>query len=483
MQLATISRVLGLLLIIFSLSMLPPIPVTLAYGESNAHIFSLAFLLTLLTGIGFWLPFRQNRESLGNRDGFLIVVLFWFVLSFFGALPFWLASYPHIHMVDAIFESVSGLTTTGASVLSDLDHLSYGLRYYRQQLQFLGGMGIIVLGIAILPMLGVGGMQLYRAETPGPLKDTKLAPRITATAKILWFIYVSLNIACAFFYWLGGMSWFEAIGESFATISTGGFSLHSTSFNFYHSDMILISGIVFMFLGGANFTLHYFTWHNHSLKHYFKDSEFKGYVVVSLLFILAVFSGLLIYHVYARPDQALLHASFNVISMLTTTGYVTNPFGYWPTYIPFLIMIAALIGGCGGSTAGGIKIIRFMLLFKQCYREIRRLIHPHAIVPIKFGEHVLPEHVVQAMWGFLAAYLGLFTLLLMILLACHLDITTAFGALAGCMANAGAGIGQVSETFAHLPDSAKWILSFAMLLGRLEVFTILILFTPEFWRG
>jgi trk system potassium uptake protein TrkH len=486
MQVGAIFRILGVLLMIFSLSMLPPVGVALFFGDGGESVFLLAFSLTMFNGFLLWLPFHRYKHDLNTRDGFVIVVLFWVVLSLYGSLPFLLVTTPHISFTDAIFESVSGLTTTGASVLSNLDLLPHGLRYYRQQLQFLGGMGIIVLAVAILPMLGVGGMQLYRAETPGPMKDAKLTPRITATAKVIWIIYVGLSLVCALAYKLAGLSWFEAIGESFATISTGGFNMHDTSFAYYQNDWVMMIGIVFMLLGGTNFALHYMTFAHIkkiNLKTYWHDAEFRAYVLIILGFSVLTFLGLWYYQIYKEPGQALLSAVFNVTSMLTSTGYITEPFGAWPSYIPILLTFAALIGGCGGSTSGGVKVIRILLLLKQGQREIKRLIHPNAIVPIRLGRQTLTEPVVQAMWAFLSMFFLLFSLLLLALMACGLDLTSAFGALTAAMANAGTGIGTVAESFAHLTTPTKWILLFGMLLGRLEVFTILVLFSSEFWKS
>jgi len=343
-------------------------------------------------------------------------------------------------------------------------------------------MGIIVLAVAILPMIGVGGMQLYRAETPGPMKDSKLTPRITETAKTLWYLYVGLTVLCSLAFWWAGMDLFDAIGESFATISTGGFSMHDTSFAYYNSATIELIATFFMILGGTNFALHYLALAGRSLSSYWRDEEFRAYIFLLAGFSLVVALGLSWLKVYSSPHQALVKSIFNVVSLMTTTGFVSAPIADWPSFLPVLIMVVALIGGCAASTSGGIKVIRLLLMHKQGAREFHRLVHPNAVASIKFGRQVLPDHVLQAMWGFIASFIGLFVLLLLVLLANGLDFTTAFGALTAAIANAGAGIGHVSTNFYSLSKMTKWVLIFAMLIGRLEIFTLLVLFTPAFWR-
>lgn len=466
----------------FSLSMVPPIAVSLWYQDDSPMPFIVAFLLTFLTGLFLWWPFRHANKDLKTREGFFIVALFWTVVCLYGALPFMLSTAPHESLTDAVFESVSGFTTSGASITVGVDYLSHAIRYYRQQLQLIGGMGIIVLAVAILPMLGIGGMQLYRAETPGPVKDSKLTPRITETAKTLWFIYVGLLIICIFAYWAAGMTLFEAIGESFGTVSTGGFSLHDSSFAYYDNPLIEIIAIVFMLLGSINFGLHFIAVKEGTLKHYFKDIETKTFLIVMLIGSLIALTVLLANSYFPDPFRSITKVIFNVISVATTTGYLTTPVAAWPLFLPYFIFILAMIGGCGGSTTGGIKTMRMMLLQKQGVREMSRLIHPNAVIPIKFGDHVLPPHILEATWGFISMYIGLFILLFLLLMAAGLDMTTAFGSLVACLANSGQGLGDTTNNFAGLNLFSKWLLIFAMLLGRLEIFSILILFTPGFWR-
>jgi len=482
MKFSTIFRVLGLLLMLFSLSMLPPMGIELWFHDQDLSPYLIGFIATLSTGFFLWLPFRNSREELRIREGFLIVVLLWSVLCLFGSLPFIFSHFPKVSFIDALFESVSGLTTTGASVLSGLDELPHAIRFYRQQLQLLGGMGIIVLAVAILPMLGVGGMQLYQAEMPGHMKDTKLTPRITETAKALWYIYVGMVIICGFAYWGAGMTPFDAIGESFSTLATGGFTMHDTSFAYYKNSTVEIIAIVFMILSGTNYALHFIALQRRSLRNYWADFEFRMYFFILLSISLLTITTLILSHTFQNETNAVLKGVFNVVSLVTTTGFKSAPFHMWPLFIPFLIMLVAIIGSCAGSTCGGIKIIRVFLLHKQSLREVKRLLHPNAILNIKFGGKILPEHVIQAMWSFISIFTVLAVVIILALMATGLDVTTAFGAMVASLANAGAGIGKIAGGFEGISTTAKSILIIAMLAGRLEIFTLLVLFTPEFWK-
>lgn len=483
MQIQTILRLIGQLLMMFSFSMLTPLLINLIYHENFWHPFATAFACTFLTGGTLRLLFRSQQHELKIRDGFLIVTLFWIVLCFFASLPFIFAIHHHNHSItDAIFESVSGFTTTGASVIPHLENLPHALLFYRQQLQFLGGMGIVVLAVAILPMLGVGGMQLYRAETPGPMKDSKLTPRIAQTAKALWSIYMLLTLLCMLCYWGAGMDWFDALGESFATVSTGGFSMHDNSFAYYQSSSIELVACLFMLLGGTNFALHFMIIRKKSVRHYWQDEEFRSYIAFLIIIIGFVTWSLVINDFFSAKHHALIKSTFNVISLATTTGFISAPFSTWPTYVPVLIILASLIGGCAASTSGGIKVIRALLIYKQSKREMYHLLHPHAIVPIKFGQQTLPESVLQSMWSFLSVFIALFLLLMLIFMAFGNDFITSFSAITAGMANTGAGIGSISENFANLTRNSKWVLIFAMIAGRLEIFSLLIIFSRQFWQ-
>ncbi|MBA2657766.1 MAG: potassium transporter [Tatlockia sp.] len=483
MQIKTILRLLGLLLMMFSVSMLTPLFINIIFDENFWLPFVVAFFCTFITGSLLWLSFRTQQKELKIRDGFLIVALFWFVLCFFASLPFIFAlDHQNISMTDAFFESVSGFTTTGASVIGHLAGLPQALLFYRQQLQFLGGMGIVVLAVAILPMLGVGGMQLYRAETPGPMKDAKLTPRIAQTAKALWFIYLLLTLLCMLAYWAAGMDWFDALGESFTTVSTGGFTMHEGSFAYYNSELIEGIACFFMLLGGTNFALHFIAFKKRNLVHYWQDEEFRFYVRLVLIASLVVSLSLVLYGFFNRSYHALFKSLFSVISMATTTGFTSAPFSSWPTYIPILLMLLAIVGGCAGSTSGGVKIIRALLIYKQSKREMVRLLHPNAIIPIKFNQHRLSEPVLQSMWGFISVFIAVFLILLVLFMALGNDFVTSFSAITASLSNTGAGLGKIQDGFDQLTVASKWVLIFAMLAGRLEIFSLLILFLPHFWR-
>jgi len=481
-HLFSIQRLLGLLLMVFSVTLLPPVVVSLLYQDGQAHAFLSSMLGVIVLGFVMWLPVHRFRQEMRVRDGFLLVTLFWVVLGLAGAMPLVLSTDPTLSTTDAIFESFSGLTTTGATVITGLDDLPASILFYRQQLQWFGGMGIIVLAVAIMPMLGIGGMQLYRAETPGPLKDNKLTPRITETAKALWYIYLTLTIACALCYWLAGMSGFDAIGHSFSTIAIGGFSTHDQSMGYFHSSTIEMIAVVFMLLAGMNFALHFMAWRSMSLSPYRYDSEVKTYIGV-LSIVTAVTVAYLYYmHTFVFFSDALYAGLFQAVSIGTTTGFTTAEYFVWPGFLPVMLLFVSFIGGCAGSTGGGMKVIRFLLLVKQGHRETMRLIHPNAQIPVKVGNKPMPDRIVNAIWGFFAAYVGSFVLIMLFLMATGLDQITAFSAVAACMNNLGPGLGDVGANYVGINDPAKWVLSFAMMLGRLEVFTLVILFTRAFWR-
>ncbi|MGH1439856.1 MAG: TrkH family potassium uptake protein [Cellvibrionaceae bacterium] len=481
MHYAIIFRVLGLLLMLFSITLLPPAIVALIYQEQSLNAFVISFCIILVAGIAVWLPVYNNKQDLRTRDGFLITALFWAVLGLAGSLPFIIDTNTQLSFVDAVFESVSGLTTTGATVIVGIDELPRSILFYRQQLQWLGGIGIIVIAVAILPMLGIGGMQLYRAETPGPVKDSKLTPRITQTAKALFLIYLSLTLACGLSYWLAGMSAFDAIGHAFSTVAIGGFSTHDASMASFESSAILIIAIVFMILSGINFALHFVAWRSLGVLHFFKDPECKFYLWCLLIGTLITVPYLYFSQVY-NLNQSILFGTFELVSILTTTGFGVADYSQWPTFLPFMLFMFAFMGGCGGSTAGGIKVMRVMLICKQGIREIYRLIHPNAIIPVKVGNKPVQDRVIEAVWGFFAVYVISFMVMFLVLLATGLDFITAFSAIGACINNLGPGMGDVSLHYGAINSTAKWVLCFAMLLGRLEVFTLLVLLTPAFWR-
>ena len=411
-----------------------------------------------------------------------MVAGFWTLLGVFGAAPLVFVEEPSLSITDAVFEAVSGLTTTGATVIVGLDHLAPAILYYRAQLHWLGGMGIVVLAVAVLPMLGVGGAQLYRAETPGAVKDTKLTPRITETAKALWYVYLGLTITCTVAYWLAGMSMFDAVCHGFATLATGSFSTHDASLAYFHSPLINSIAIVFMVLAGTNFSLHFMAWQTRSLRNYARDTEFKAYIGIIVVASLFIAGYLLATGQYRNAPGALLDSLFNVVSMVTTAGLTITDFSVWPGALPVLMVFLGFIGGCGGSTTGGIKIVRWLLLYRQGSREVVRLIHPAAQIPVRLGDSVVAQRVVDAVWGFFAIYVVLFAVMMLILLGTGVDQVTAFSAIATTLNNVGPGLGAISDTFATLRSVDKWVCVVAMLLGRLEIFTLFVLISPAFWR-
>ncbi len=484
MQYNTIIRIIGLLIGLFSFTMLPPAFIAIWYQDGGGTAFIQAFVVSLIIGFWLWYPNRRCKEELRTREGFLIVVLFWTVLGSIGALPFMFSSEPDLSWTDCFFESFSALTTTGATVIVGLDDLPKAILFYRHMLQWLGGMGIIVLAVAILPVLGIGGMQLYRAEIPGPVKDSKMTPRIAETAKALWYIYLLLTITCAAAYWLAGMSVFDAVCHSFSTIAIGGFSTHDASMGYFDSPVINLICVFFLLVSAVNFSVHFaaFSRRGINVKVYFRDTEFKILIAIQLMLTAVCF--LTLYHsgIYDSPEKTLDHALFQAVSVSTTAGFGTQSFHMWPLLLPILLIFSSFIGGCGGSTAGGIKVIRVILLLLQGSRELKRLVHPKAMFSIRIGSKALSDRVVDAVWGFFSAYALVFVICMLALMAVGLDDITAFSATAACLNNLGPGLGEVASNYASIGDGAKWILVVAMLFGRLEVFTLLVLFTPTFWK-
>ena len=482
MSFRAIQRILGLLLMVFSLTMLPPVGVSLYYADGSHGAFLAACAWLVAVGAVVWWPVRRDRRDLRLRDGFVVVTLFWTVLGTAGALPLYISPQPVIGLTDAVFEAVSGLTTTGATILVGLDTLPRSILYYRQQLQWLGGMGIVILAVALLPMLGVGGMSLYRAEMPGPVKDTKLAPRITQSARMLWIVYVTITAACAAGYALAGMSAFDAIGHAFATVAIGGFSHYDASLGQFDSRAVELVAVFFMLIGAMNFGLHFVAWRSGRLGAYWRDPECAAFLRLMLGLSMITLVYLLVAGDYEDTVQLAFDGVFQAISVATTTGFTTSHYHHWPAGLPVLLLFASFIGGCAGSTAGGLKVVRCLLLVKQGRREIIRLVHPTAEIPVQLGGRAVPLRVVDAVWGFFAVYVGVFIVLMLSMMATGLDQVTAFSAVGATLNNLGPGLGEVASNYASLGVAAKWICVLAMLLGRLEIFTLLILFTITFWR-
>lgn len=481
MRLLAIQRILGLLLMVFSTTLLPPALLSLWYVDGAFHAFITAFFITFAVGVIGWIPARNHKRDMRMRDGFIVVVMFWFVLGGIGALPFMLTVNPHLTLTDSLFESISGLTTTGATVITNLETLPRSILYYRQQLQWLGGMGIVVLAVAVLPLLGVGGMQLYRAETPGPVKDSKLTPRIAETAKALWYIYLGLTISCALAYWAAGMEVFDAVGHAFSTVSIGGFSTHDASIGYYDSTLIEMIAVVFMLASGVNFALHFMAFRSRSVWGYLKDSEFRFYISLLMTVTAIVTIFLFFSQTYESWQDAFTAALFQSVSIGTTAGFTTAEYYNWPGFVAILLLFTSFVGGCAGSTGGGIKVIRFLLLVKQGMREILRLIHPAAQIPIRIDGHTVPYRVVDAIWGFFALYVASFIMMYLALAMTGLDLMTAYSAVAASINNLGPGLAGVGAHYADINDPAKWVLCFGMLLGRLEIFTLLVILSPAFW--
>ena len=483
MHYRAIVRILGLLVALFSVTMVPPALISLMFEDGSGLPFIIAFLLCVGTGMMMWYPNRYHRKELRAKEGFLIVALFWTVLASFGAIPFILLEQPSMTVTDAFFESFSGLTTTGATVIEGIEFLPHSIQFYRQQLQWLGGMGIIVLAVAILPILGVGGMQLYRAETPGPVKDSKMTPRIADTAKHLWYIYLSLTIACMVAYWLAGMDWFDAICHSFATVAIGGFSTHDASLGYFDSPMVNVICSVFLLIAALNFSLHYAAVSSRSLKGYLRDPEFKAFLFIQFTLIMICFLVLTLSGYYTSAEEALDQAMIQAVSISTTAGFATTDFSSWPAFLPILLIFSSFIGGCASSTGGGLKVVRVLLLFLQGKREVDRLIHPKAVYSVKLGERAMPDRVVEAVWGFFSAYAIVFVVIMIGMIATGLDNISAFTATAASLNNLGPGLGSVAGTYSEVSDGGKWLLVLAMVFGRLEVFSLLVLFSPTFWRS
>ena len=480
MQIKSVIRMLGLLLMLFSLAIIPPIIVSLIYQDNETWSFFYAGILIFVSGLLLWLPSFQAKTDLKLRDGFMIVVLFWFVLSTFASLPMVLSESLNITITNAIFESISGLTTTGATILNEIDSLPESILFYRQYLQWLGGLGIIVLAVAVLPMLGVGGMQLYKAEVAGPVKN-KITPRITETAKWLWIVYLTMTFFCGLSYYFAGMNIFDSICHSFSTIAIGGFSTHNESFGYYNNQWIELVAIFFMIAAGLNFSLHYLAFKNKSISPYKNDNE--AYFFLFFTFLISILTILYIYNQSLEINtRELIKNAFYAVSISTTTGFTNSNYFNYAGFLPLLLILFSFIGGCAGSTAGGMKVIRVVLLLKQGYRELVRLVHPNSKIKVKIGNTAINERTLETIWGFFAIYVFVFLTVMLLLMLSGLDFLTSFSAVAATINNLGPGQGDVLSNYANISDINKWILSFSMIVGRLEIFTLLVIFTPHFWK-
>jgi trk system potassium uptake protein TrkH len=479
-NLVLVGRIVGIYALIFGITLIGPILVGIWYREAEVLHFIWPMVGSLAGGAFLWLIGRRRARELSVGDGYLVVALFWVLLSILGAWP--LMNGFGLSPVDALFESTSGITTTGATVIDGLDSMPRSLLFYRQQLQWFGGMGLIVLGVAVMPMLGIGGMQLYRAEAPGPLKEEKLTPRLTQTARALWIIYFALTLACAGGYWLAGMTPFDAVSHSLSTVSTGGFSTHDASIGYFASPAVEVVAVVFMLLAAINFGVHYLVWLDRNPLHYLRDTEARAFLGFVLAMVTLVGVILYLEGSYDQVHASLRDAAFEVVSIVTSTGFGTVDFAHWPDFLPLLLIYISFVGGCGGSTAGGMKVLRVLLMVKQGVQEVRQLIHPHAILPLRLGRRIVDPRLARSVWGFFALYTFAVATLTLLMIHAGLAPLDAFSAVATCLNNLGPGLGEVAVTFQSVSDLGKLLGVVAMLLGRLEILTILVILSPAFWR-
>jgi trk system potassium uptake protein len=467
----------------FAATMLVPLAFAVIGGDGAQRAFNVALLVTGGCGVALMLGTRKFRRELQVRDGFLLVTLVWTVLPAFAALPLMLRL-PDLSFAGAYFEAMSGLTASGGTVLSGLDQLPLSINIWRHLMVWIGGMGILVLVVAILPVLGVGGAQAFKAEITGPLKETKLTPRIADTAKALYAIYFVLSLACFLSYRVAGMSWTDALMHMGSTMGLGGFSSHDASFAYWNSPAIEYVAVVFMTLAGFSFLLHFTAWRNRSLLAYWRDSEARAYVFTLVATVLVITLFLLLRDVYPNWESSFRYALFNTISVATTTGYSNADYNLWPIFAPLLMLFVAGFATCAGSTGGGIKMIRAVILNKQARREMTRILHPRSINPVCVGGKVIENNVIFAVLAFMLVYGGSIIWFTFLLLLSGLDVTTAFTAVVACINNTGPGLNLVgpSSNFGVLNDFEIWVCTFAMLIGRLELFSVLVLLTPDFWR-
>ncbi|MDG6897513.1 potassium transporter [Actinobacillus delphinicola] len=487
MQILSVLRIVGILIMGFSGVMLIPASVALIYGDGGGKTFMESFAIFLALGVTLWWLCHNHKEQLRARDGFLIVVAFWVVMGLLGAVPFLLSEHLHISVNSAIFESFSGFTTTGATVLTNLDSLPHAILFYRQLTNWFGGMGVIVLMVAVLPLLGVGGNQIYHAESSGvEMKNDKLRPRISEVAKLLWLCYFFFTALCAISYWLAGMNWFDAISHSFATLSNGGFSTHNASLPYFNSSAIYVISAIFMLVGGCNFNLHIIALshfpHKTTLTTYWKDPEFRFFVFLQAAFIIIFSLGLYIHFNNISLTQAFVKGSAQVTTMSMNCGYSVYNIDDLPPFLSMLLVFACLLGGCAGSTSGGLKMIRALVLWLQGKRELLMLIHPNIIHPVKLGDNVVPRRALENIWAFLIVYILVFWLCVFGAIACGMGGFDAIGAVISTITNTGPGLGSTSENFSSVPDASKLVFSFAMVAGRLEFFSLLVVFMPAFWK-
>ncbi|MEO8465557.1 MAG: potassium transporter TrkG [Gammaproteobacteria bacterium] len=473
-------RTLGLLLLAFGATLVLPMAISLLYGDGEFSHFAAACAAGVVAGLALWLPFRRRAMVLRSRDGFVIVALVWAVMGLTGAVPFMLTL--GLDFPAAFFESVSGYTTTGSTTLVGLEGLPPSILLYRQQIQWLGGLGVIVLAVALLPMLGIGGMQLYKGDTPGPFKDERITPRVTRSARSLCFVYAVLTLLCAAAFWFSGMSLFDAVGHSFSTLSTGGYSTHDENIGYFKSFPIEIVTTVFSLIGAISFNEHFVALRTLQLQRYQRDTQTRVFLGVVIVLTIVTTAVLYVQGTYPSLPDALRYGLFASAAAVSTSGFDVADFALWPLALPVLLIFAMFVGGCAGSSAGGMKVIRYVVLFKRVGVHIHRLIHPQAIRRMKLDGQPVPDSVVEAVGGFFAVYVVVFVIFMILAMMDGMDQVTAFGAVATSINNAGPGLGKVAMTFADVSPQGKIVFAVAMLFGRLEIFTFLVLLTPAFWR-
>ena len=474
MNFKSILKLFSILVLFFSISYVFPIVVSIIFNDGAINLFLYTLIGVSLIGLtGFYITRNVNNE-LSQKDGFVIIVMFWVVLCFAGSIPFYLSG---MTFIDSIFESMSGITTTGATVVSNLDNLPESLLFYRQLLQWMGGMGLIVLAIAVMPLLGIGGGQIYKTEIPGAMGEQRLTPRIKETAQVLWLIYFGLTVICGVFYYIGGMNAFDAVSHAMSTVAIGGFSTHNESIGYFNSLSIEIVCIIFMLLSAFSFTLHYFAIFKKKPLKYLYDPELRFFIsILIIIFILGVVISNL-----SMQGPSIREIAFHSVSMLTTTGFSISNTSNWPFSLSFLLLIGAFIGACAGSVGGGVKSWRVLIMINHAYKNIMTIIHPNSVMTLKIGTKSVDDGVATSVWGFFSIYVISFILLLLFVLMSGLDFESAFSAVGACLNNLGPGLGIVSENYSDISSSTKGILAFAMLLGRLEIFTLLVILTPMFW--
>ena len=460
----------------FSISFIVPIITSFIYKDGALSVFVITFSIVFMVGFLGWLISKNNNEDMTHKDGFLVITLFWIVLSSAGSIPFILSG---MTFIDSFFESMSGITTTGATVIPNLSALPESLLLYRQLLQWMGGMGLIVLAIAVMPLLGIGGGQLYKTEIPGAMNDQKLTPRIKETAQALWLIYLLLTIFCSAFYFFAGMNAFDAISHSLSTVSIGGFSTYDNSIGHFENGLIETVCIIFMLLSALSFTLHYFAFYMKKPLKYLHDPELRFFIsIMACIFLLSI-----LINYFSNSEQASIRELlFHSVSIVTTTGFSIGDTNQWNPSIGFLFLIGAFIGACSGSVGGGIKSWRVLIMINYAYINLKKMIHPNAVISLKIGTKNVENDVAASVWGFFSIYVLSFIILLFGLVVTGLDFQSAFSAIGACLNNLGPGLAEVSQTYASVTSTGKAILSFAMILGRLEIFTLLVLFMPIFWQ-